>query len=547
MDTFTSQWQLLPKIVQRGLLVSSEGKLHLMHLAQELLKVANQSSDVRLYLNLAMDLLQAAWTKDPLDGHLAGQLLALNTKWPRLEASVLNMVQFAANHWVIPENLKYYQRLAESGDGQRIHHFLSAQFSRDMDNLFWRQQMLTYGFFDQNENLVRQILDAPWPDVLTPCRALFLGNWAWLGQDYVQAVHAYNQAVGLDASWRRAKYLYQNDQKYAARTKWQEILGKNPWMISETLHLYDIIQGTDQQQATFNGPVAIALYSFNKDDELNATLASVFASKSLTHPVWVLDNGSTDTTAQILSSWKDRMGQRLEIISLPVNIGAPAARNWLMHLPQIRQYPWMIYLDDDVELPSNWLKLLAGAVQAYPEAGVWGCKVVDHAVPAVLQCVDLHLEPVLSEAARQAGKRFEVSGLHRETMDFGQFDYVRPCTSVTGCCHLFRTDRLHDFGDFDLRFSPSQFDDLEHDIRLNLAGHYAVYQGFLRVRHKKRTGHGLHSSPGAAGSAFANMHKLQTKYTQAQFDQVMNFETDLMLRDFWAKRRVVRQWLEDKS
>lgn len=545
MDTFTSQWQLLPKIVQRGLLVASEGKLHLMHLAQELLKAASQSSEARLYLDLGLDLLQAAWTKDPLDGHLAGQLLALNSKWSRLSEPTLAMVQYVARHWVAPENLKHYQRLTESGDGQRICNFLSAQFNRDTDNLFWRQQLLAYGFFDQNEDLLDQALQGSWPEVLQPCRFLFLGNRAWINQGYDQALYFYDQAMGWDALGRRAKYLYQQGQQNQAQALWQELLNQNPWMISETLHVHDLIQGVDQRRSKFDGKVAIVLYSYNKDNELDATLASVFASQSLDHPVWVLDNGSSDSTAAILAAWKERMGQGLEIISLPVNVGAPAARNWLMHEPKIRQCPWMIYLDDDVELPPDWLELLAGAVKTYPEAGVWGCKVVDHAVPAVLQSVDLHLEPVLSEAARQAGKRFEVSGLHRETMDLGQFDYVRPCTSVTGCCHLFRTDRLHECGGFDLRFSPSQFDDLEHDIRLNLAGQYAVYQGFLRVRHKKRTGHGLQSSQGAAGSAFANMHKLQTKYTQAQFDQIINFETELMLRDFWGKRRVLRQWLED--
>ncbi|NLY40385.1 MAG: hypothetical protein GX055_02015 [Desulfovibrionales bacterium] len=140
---------------------------------------------------------------------------------------------------------------------------------------------------------------------------------------------------------------------------------------------------------------------------------------------------------------------------------------------------------------------------------------------------------------------FTLSDIHCQTLDFGQFNYMRPCSSVTGCCHLFYMDRLLECGDFDLRFSPSQYDDLEHDIRLNLHGRYAAYQGHLRILHLKRTGKGTRGNPAQFSSAVANMHKLQKKYTATQYAQLFDWEAEVLARDYWKKYDFVMQWLRE--
>ena len=145
------------------------------------------------------------------------------------------------------------------------------------------------------------------------------------------------------------------------------------------MRIFDLLQDTGKRRGKVSGRVAIVLYSFNKAAELDATLESLFASDIASHPVWVLDNGSSDGTAAVIDSWVERAGGRLRRIDLHVNIGAPAARNWLMSVPDVRECEWIAYLDDDVELPADWLSLFGAAVDTYPQAGVWGCKVVDHA------------------------------------------------------------------------------------------------------------------------------------------------------------------------
>ena len=546
MERFSETWPLLPEPVRRGLLVGSEGKLHLMYLAQELLLGAQTAGPAsrKVHLDLGIDLLLAAWSKDPLDGQLAGQLLALDEKWPRLDARAKAVARRVAERWSRPEDLRYYRRLAEGQDMEKIRRFLLIQFDKDGGNLYWRQQAVSLGMYEQDRELLESMRECDWSGFET-CRAALSGDVKWLSGDRDAACASYVAAMGLDAVFRRAEQSFCSGREREARALWREMFQIAPWMSSEILRIFDLLQDTGKRRGTVSGRVAIVLYSFNKAAELDATLGSLFASDIASHPVWVLDNGSSDGTAAVIDSWVERTGGRLRRIDLHVNIGAPAARNWLMSVPEIRECEWIAYLDDDVELPADWLSLLGAAVDAYPQAGVWGCKVVDHAQECVIQSADLHLLPPVSEDDKLSERRFKVSDLHHQTLDFGQFGFMRPCASVTGCCHLFRMDRLQDSGGFDLRFSPSQYDDLEHDIRLNMNGSYAVYQGFLSVRHKKRTGKSSRTSTAEYGNALGNMHKLQKKYSPAECNRAMAWESEVLAGDFLRKRETVMRWLAE--
>jgi hypothetical protein len=250
----------------------------------------------------------------------------------------------------------------------------------------------------------------------------------------------------------------------------------------------------------------------------------------------VLNNGSTDATAAVLTAWQGRVGpERLERIELPVNVGAPAARNWLACLPGVRACRYAAYLDDDALPPPDWIGRLGAAVAAHPRAGVYGCKVVDAANHALIQNADLHIRPGAEPDPGQPGNGLALSDLHLLEPDYGQFDYLRPCVSVTGCCHLFRTRVLADAGGFDLALSPSQFDDLEHDLRLNLKGLPAVYQGHLGVGHARRTGEQGKTSPRAAANAFGNLAKIERSHSRREIRDIARQDQARSLQDLRDK------------
>lgn len=102
---------------------------------------------------------------------------------------------------------------------------------------------------------------------------------------------------------------------------------------------------------------------------------------------------------------------------------------------------------------------------------------------------------------------------------------------MTGCCHLFRTQALEENGGFALHLSPSQYDDVEHDLRLARAGGLAVYQGHLGVRHKKRTGAASRQSAAELGNSLGNKFKMQAMHPRAEMEALLRADRDRLLDD----------------
>lgn len=539
-------YTVLPENVQRGILVGAEGSVQLMSFAQQTLQAAQTAGPKQKeLLQAGVYFLLAAWSKDPLNGQLAEQLLTLHTKWPCLDPATCALLESVQSKWVNPPDTRYYRRLLEAEDSEKLQLFLGDQLTRSPENFYWWRQSMAFAQYEEDWELANKVMQSSdWPAHLKPVHQTLLGDIAWLQGDKEQACQYYTEAYGLDALFRRALHLSQTQGLDAARPLWQKLLTAAPWMSLVVLVCYDLLQGYPARSAPVPGKGVVAVYSYNKAADLDITLSSLLDSQLGQAELWVLNNGSTDATADVLAGWQGRAGEQMRRIDLPVNIGAPAARNWLMYEVAQEGKDWMAYVDDDVELPENWLHMLGAAMEIYPDAGVWGCKVVDAVHPVSMQSVDLHLRPA-SEGGPD--ERFDLADIHHQTLDFGQFNYIRPCSSVTGCCHLFRMKTLAECGDFDLRFSPSQFDDLEHDIRLNIQGRYAVYQGHLRILHLKRTGKGTRGNSAQFSSAIANMHKLQKKYSASQYAKLIDWEADALAKDFWKKHTSVMQWLWEEN
>ena len=107
-----------------------------------------------------------------------------------------------------------------------------------------------------------------------------------------------------------------------------------------------------------------------------------------------------------------------------------------MSLEHARSGDWVVFLDDDVALPKDWLATLGAAAALYPDAGVWGARVRDFSRPSHIQSADVFLEPL--PGGGQQLRRFSLSSCHHQTLDRGQFTYVRPCATVTGVLPSFQ-------------------------------------------------------------------------------------------------------------
>ncbi len=245
--------------------------------------------------------------------------------------------------------------------------------------------------------------------------------------------------------------------------------------------------------------VCICLYSWNKADDLERTLASLAKTDIGTAKIRVLLNGCTDNSAKVVATAKKLFPNNdFEAVPLLVNVGAPAARNWLGNLPEVRASEFVAYIDDDVELPADWLAHFLTVMKDNPKTAVVGCKVVFGSNQKMIQ----YLHRVFSIAAPGMIKLTESTQI--SLYDYGQYDYVCSTDTVMGCCHLLRMAHMPDGPQFDLRYSPSQVDDVAHDLALRVAGFDVHYCGLITCIHHQNTGGGF-----------------KRKMTKAQLGQVL--------------------------
>ena len=540
-DYFNQQRAGLPPGLWNRLRLGFTGTDHLLGIVGECLHSGDTAQASVSLASVAVDALASAVGENPLDGGLAADLLNIAPVRAILPEALINVLVVLARRWKKPADLSEFDELRAARDFPSIKGYAALMLQEDPANLFWVQQGLAAGLVDNDPDYVFGLLDRDRPAVLAPlwaaARAMATNAWP---EDV--PTNFWTDLGSSFGSIRRGLSLVRQDRDQGVSLL-LEALRATPWNVSLALVLADLIQGLDRETVPLAGTTAVLLYTFNKADELDQTLGSLAGSELDGASLFVLDNGSTDHTPEVLGRWEARFAEmlgpdRFRRVALPVNIGAPAARNWLMSLPEVGGFDFSCYLDDDVDLPPDWLGRLGAAVARYPEAGVWGCKVSDHAAPALIQSADSHL------AIHKPGPGtdpFGLTGLHARSLDQGLFDFMRPCTSVTGCCHLFRTQVLLESGEFSIHCSPSQYDDMEHDLRLALAGRFAVYQGHLRVLHKKRSGAASRTLPSDQGSALANKHKMLALHLCDDMAGAVRAKQAMLDRDLTAKMKLLSE------
>ncbi|MGE4553922.1 MAG: glycosyltransferase [Desulfovibrionaceae bacterium] len=539
-------YRTLDPALRDKLLTGCAGKLHLASMARDALALAGacaargEQPRAAFYAVLGGDLLLAAWEEEPLSGVLAQPLRTVLAGNPHLPGAFFDALAWLEGHFTPDPAV---QRLLDAGRVPAALEALRAGLARTPDNAFHVQKLLELCPVEGDPDEARAALAAfpagpaePFRRIAQADLELACGRPDAAEPHYLAALETC-PLPGVHA--RLGLCRHRQGRPREARTLWTAVLQRRPWHVNLLLRLHDELSGAANAAAPLPGGLEILLYTHNKADDLARALDALEAAGLDGCRVTVLDNDSGDGTAELLRRTADRLGaERLRTITAPVNVGAPAARNWLVRaLRNDAPRPFAAFLDDDALVPGDWRERFGAAVAAAPAAAVWGCKVVDAARPWIVQNPDLHLRPeyTADTAAARLSVNSLTTDLHHQGLDFGQFDYLRPCVSVTGCCHLFRTETLLAGGGFDIAFSPTQFDDLDHDLRLGRAGGWACYQGHLTVRHLKNTGQAARRGGVAAGNALGNHLKLQARHAPADMAALRRVDLERCLADLSAK------------
>ena len=128
----------------------------------------------------------------------------------------------------------------------------------------------------------------------------------------------------------------------------------------------------EQSGIAHNIEVSIVIPTYNRKQDLIVTLAYLRQQSTQNFEVLVIDNSSSDNTADMIAEEAEKWGERLKYFVKAPNGPASARNLGIKH----SQSEWVVFLDSDVGLHSEWIEKALSFMHANPKAGALGGVVV---------------------------------------------------------------------------------------------------------------------------------------------------------------------------
>ncbi|WP_319778695.1 glycosyltransferase [Maridesulfovibrio sp.] len=486
-----------------------------------------------------------AWQQNPLDRSAAAKCMGLNDS-ACLPAALIRILQKIISAPVSEIPLQDLDNLLQAGDQALIVRHLFPLL-RGTDGLNWLAHSWDTLLRMGNAELPRTALDlVKWDDDFSQLKQILKVQFNFLYGAIDETLHELKKLDhdiwSLWMDYMHSELLLRSGQKDEGTAILAELWKNNIWNLNWGQKLHSLLNPIDTERALENSDeAAILLYSWNNGKLIENTLKNLAASKIGKARIYALNNGSDDNTGQVMNEAQYLFKQGYyKKIQLQVNVGAPAARNWLLADPEVRKAKWAVFLDDDVELESDWLEELLATADKYKDPGAVGCRITSTGTPRSLQSADYHLFPPGNGTSQIEGltERIKIFDSCRNGFDYGQFSYTRPAMHVSGCCHMLNMEAIHKCGPFDVRFNPTQFDDLERDLRAALGGYEHIYAGQLRIGHIQHSSLAKASNVRSMAQVFGNKIKLESKYSEQDLNTLFSRDISRLWKD------VEHKWTE---
>jgi GT2 family glycosyltransferase len=472
-----------------------------------------------------------------------------NNAW-QLSAGVknlLNILKQFSNQQTAELPVEEIKTLLESGDAALVVKHLMPLL-RGPQSLFWLGEVWDGLLRIGNRDLIDSALDMTnWPEGSSDLRQRLGAEYSFLYDKpdlaMAEADKLSDEIWPLWKNYIKAELLSRTGETGRASTILTELWKIMPYHINWALKLHTLMNPVSTVNALENSAeVSILLYSWNNEKLIEQTLKNLSSTKIGAAKIFTLNNGSSDGTGKIMEKSSALFpDNNFNVTHLPVNVGAPAARNWLLSIPEVRRNKWAVFLDDDVILPENWLEQLLATAREYPQAGAVGCRITSASDPITMQSADYHLFAP-GDGASQINGLSEYIMIHdncRSAFDYGQFTYCRPAMHISGCCHMLSLDAINSCGNFDVRFNPTQFDDLERDMRAYLAGKKHIYAGQLAVRHIQHSSLAKAATTKSMAQIFGNKIKLEGLFGRDELNFMANRDVSELWQDMHRRLKEI--------
>lgn len=224
----------------------------------------------------------------------------------------------------------------------------------------------------------------------------------------------------------------------------------------------------------------MVVVNWNRRELLRACLESLERQSVSDFEVVVVDNGSTDGSAEMAAADFGGCAKfRLKLIRNAENRGFCAANNQGI---AASAGSFIALLNNDAEAEPGWLEALRQVFDLSPEVGMAASKILVYGEP---QRID------------KAGHVIYLDGQNRGrgsgVLDCGQFDRIEEVLWPDGCAAMYRRRMLDQIGGFDEDFF-AYGDDAELGLRARIAGWKCLFVPGAVVRHHRAATLGVASS-----------------------------------------------------
>ena len=207
------------------------------------------------------------------------------------------------------------------------------------------------------------------------------------------------------------------------------------------------------------------MVNWNRKELLRACLASLARQDGAEHEVIIVDNGSSDGSADMAER---EFGAR--VIRNSENRGFCAANNQGI---AVARGDLIALLNNDAEAEPGWLSALSHACRRASDVGMAASKVLVWEDPQRIDKAGHLIFPDGQNRGRGSGAR-----------DHGQFDREEEVLWPDGCAAMYRKEMLDAIGGFDEDLF-AYGDDAELGLRARIAGWRCLYAPGAVVRHHR--------------------------------------------------------------
>jgi GT2 family glycosyltransferase len=211
--------------------------------------------------------------------------------------------------------------------------------------------------------------------------------------------------------------------------------------------------------------ITVVIVNWNRKELLRACLISLAGQKDVSFETIVVDNGSSDGSADMAER---EFGAR--VIRNKENRGFCAANNQGI---AAARGAFIALLNNDAEADPDWLAQLHRACTHAPRFGMAASKILVWENPKLIDKAGHLIFPDGQNRGRGTGM-----------IDAGQFDGEEEVLWPDGCAAMYRKEMLDEIGGFDEDFF-AYGDDAELGLRARIAGWRCWYAPRAVVRHPR--------------------------------------------------------------